>query len=468
MKLQFIGATESVTGSKHLITTKNNIKILLDCGMFQGEKEVGNISNHQFGFDPMQVDFILLSHAHIDHSGLIPRMVRGNFRGRIFCTPATFDLCETMLMDSARIQENDADFINRKRKKEGQRNVEPLYTEADVKLALSLFKTIPYHKKTTLDEDLSFQFSDAGHILGSAAIHLDYAGKEGFMHLTYTSDIGRQYDKILPPPEPFRQADYIICESTYGDRLHGDSDDSLKELEQIILKTCVEKRGKVIIPAFSLDRTQELVYALDILKYSKRIPSIKVFVDSPLSVKTTEIMRNHMELFNDEIKAYMSKTDGDPFIFKDIKYISQVEDSKKLNSLEEPCIIISASGMAEAGRIKHHIKNNIEDQRNTILLVGYASPNSLAGKLKRKEPEVRIFGKFYRVNANIESLESYSAHADYAEIIEYLKCQNPTKVKCVYLVHGDEEAKINLQSILKQAGFKSVKLVTYKEEVILI
>lgn len=468
MKLQFIGATESVTGSKHLITTKNNIKILLDCGMFQGEREEGNISNHQFGFDPMQIDYILLSHAHIDHSGLIPRMVKGNFRGRIFCTPATYDLCEIMLMDSARIQENDADFINRKRKKEGQRNVEPLYTEADVKLALSLFKTVPYHKKTTLDEDLSFHFSDVGHILGSAAVHLDYAGKEGFMHFTYTSDIGRQYDKILPPPEPFRQADYIICESTYGDRLHADSDDSLKELEQIIIKTCVEKRGKVIIPAFSLDRTQELVYALDILKNSKRIPSLKVYVDSPLSVKTTEIMRNHMELFNDEIKAYMNKTDGDPFIFKDIKYISQVEDSKKLNTLEEPCIIISASGMAEAGRIKHHIKNNIEDERNTILLVGYASPNSLAGKLKRKEAEVRIFGKFYRVNANIETLESYSAHADYAEIIEYLKCQNPNNVKCIYLVHGDEKAKINLQSILKQAGFKSVKLVSYKEEVILI
>lgn len=468
MKLQFIGATESVTGSKHLLTTKNDIKILLDCGMFQGEKEVGNISNHQFGFDPMQIDFIILSHAHIDHSGLIPRMVKGNFRGRVFCTPATYDLCEVMLMDSARIQENDADFINRKRKKEGQPDVEPLYTEADVKLALSLFKTIPYHKKTTIDEDLSFQFSDAGHILGSAAVHIDYTGKEGFMHLTYTSDIGRQYDKILPAPEPFRQADYIICESTYGDRLHADSDDSLKELEHIILKTCVEKRGKVIIPAFSLDRTQELVYALDILKTNKRIPALKVYVDSPLSVKTTEIMRNHMELFNDEIKEYMNKTDGDPFIFKDIKYISKVEDSKKLNTFEEPCIIISASGMAEAGRIKHHIKNNIEDDRNTILLVGYASPNSLAGKLKRREPEVRIFGKFYKVNANIETLESYSAHADYSEIIKYLECQDPSKVKCVYLVHGDEEAKINLQTMLKQAGFKSVKLVTYKEEVILI
>lgn len=468
MKLQFFGAVESVTGSKHLLTTNTGLKILLDCGSFQGEKNSGHTSNLTFGFDPMDIDILILSHAHIDHSGLIPRLVKEHFRGPIYATPATFDLCEVMLMDSAKIQETDTKYINKKREKTNLPKTEPLYTEEDVKLSLGLFKQIPYNQKITIEKDLTFFFTDAGHILGSAAVHIDYENNNQFTHLSFTGDVGRPNDKILPAPEPFRQAQYIICESTYGDRLHGNAIDTIAALEKIVVETCVEKKGKVIIPAFSLDRTQELVYALDILKTQNKIPSIKVFVDSPLSVKTTNIMRKNSILFNDEIKEYMNKTDGDPFIFKDITYISDVEKSKSLNQLKEPCIIISASGMAEAGRIKHHIKNNIDDPNNTILLVGYSSPYSLAGRLKRGAEEVRIFGKLYKVKARVDSIEGYSAHADYEELLAYLSCQNPDLVKKIFLVHGDDDAKLNFRKLLLQKGFKDVEIVKYKEEIDLI
>ncbi|MBP7477524.1 MAG: MBL fold metallo-hydrolase [Chitinophagales bacterium] len=464
MQIQFIGATETVTGSKHLITTDTGKNILLDCGMFQGEHERVHVNNHQLGFDPTTIDIVLLSHAHIDHSGLIPLMYKQHFRGKVYCTPATFDLCHVMLLDSAQIQEKDIEYINKKRKEEGRKKIEPLYEETDVMNSLTLFQTIDYNEKVHVDENISFHFTDVGHILGSAAVHIDYSGIDGFKHLTFTGDIGRPDDKILNAPEPFRQADYIICESTYGDRLHENSKESLDKLESIINKTCVQQKGKVIIPAFSLGRTQELVYALDILKNQNKIPNIKVFVDSPLSAKTTAIMRAHMNLFNDEIKSYIDRTDGDPFIFKDIKYITKVEDSKNLNTFKEPCIIISASGMAEAGRIKHHIKNHVEDSRNTILIVGYSSPGGLADRLKKHEPEVRIFGQFFAVNASVETLESFSAHGDYNEMLQFLNCQNPKKVSRVFLVHGDDEAKLAFKEKLKQAGFENVMIPKYKEK----
>lgn len=461
MQLKFYGATETVTGSKHLLELENGKNFLLDCGMYQGVKESGTVSNQHFGFNPMEIDVILLSHAHIDHSGLIPLIVKQGFKGTIYCTPATRDLCEVMLLDSAHIQESDISYVNKKNYRKDKKKLEPLFTEKDVLRSLKLFSTVDYHIITTLYDGFNFHFTDAGHILGSAAIHMDYTFNNKLVRLSFTGDIGRQNDKILPKPADFRQADYLICESTYGDRLHGNIEDSLEILEKIVYNTCVINEGNVIIPAFSLGRTQEIVYSLDILKNQKKLPNIKVFVDSPLSAKTTEIMEKHKDLFNPEIKEYMQKSDGNPFFFKDLEYITEVEDSKRLNNLQEPCIIISASGMAEAGRVKHHIKNNISDPNNTILLVGYASPYSLAGRLKNGDKEVTIFGKHLEVKANVEYIDSYSAHADYSEIIDYLKCQQMDKTKKVFLVHGEDDAKIAMKEHFTQFGYNDVEIVDY-------
>lgn len=461
MNLSFFGATETVTGSKHLLELENGKKILLDCGMYQGVKETDTITNLHFGFDPGEIDVLILSHAHIDHSGLIPLLVKQGFKGEIYCTPATLDLCEVMLLDSAHIQESDVAYVNKKSYRKDKKQLQPLFTEKDVRNSLKLFRTIYYDEIFKLDDQFSFHFTDAGHILGSAAVHIDYIRNGKTIHLSFTGDIGRQDDKILPKPADFRQADYLICESTYGDRLHGNIENSLGLLEKIVLETCVERRGNVIIPAFSLGRTQEIIYSLDILKNQNKIPNIKVIVDSPLSAKTTEIMKKHKDLFNQEIKDYMAQSDGNPFLFKDLHYITEVEESKLLNKRKDPCIIISASGMAEAGRVKHHIKNNIGNRKNTILLVGYASPYSLAGRLKNGDKEVTIFGKHCHVEAAVEYIDSYSAHADYSEILVYLKCQNTDKTKKVFLVHGEDEAKIALKEHLENFGYNNVEIVKH-------
>lgn len=464
MKLKILGAAHTVTGSKHLVTTRLGKKILLDCGLYQGKSELPSL-NLNFIFDPKTIDVVILSHAHVDHSGLLPKLAKDGFKGQVYATPATFDLCEVMLMDSAHIQEHDLMHVNKRRAKRHEKEIEPLYSAEDVTQILSQFVKVPYHQVVELDDNTTFTFTDAGHILGSAAVHVDEKdGQGGVIKLTFTGDVGRPFDKILPAPEVFRQADYIISESTYGDRLHPNYGNTEEMLFDIIQKTCVEQKGNVVIPAFSLDRTQELIYALDRMKNAGKIPHIKVFIDSPLSVHTTEIMRKHAELFNTEILDYMKRTDGEPFIFNDIHYVVEVNDSKELSASKEPCVIISASGMAEAGRIKHHIKNNITDKRNTILLVGYCTPDSLGGRLKAGNKSVKIFGDFYDVEARIESLESYSAHADYEEMVSYLKCQQADKVKTVFLVHGDEEAMLHYKIILERVGFKDVKMPVLEEE----
>lgn len=453
MKVQFYGAAQRVTGSKHLIETENGTKILLDCGLFQGINTTE--LNQQFGFDPKQVDYVILSHAHIDHTGLLPRLVRKGFQGKIYCTHATKSLCEVMLADSAGIQERDLERINKRRINRGEQPIEVLYTQADVDKTLSFFETFDYHKDYTVGTDATFKFFDTGHILGSAGIYLTLNACAGTTTLFFTGDIGRPHDKILRNPEPFPQADYIIAESTYGNRLHAPEPDVKARLLAVVKKTCVDNKGKVIIPAFSVDRTQELVYALDQLESEGKLPPIPVYVDSPLSVKATMVMKNHEEEFNQDILAYI-KRDGDAFGFSNLHYITDVQDSKALNVPNKPCIIISSSGMAEAGRIKHHLKNNIEDARNTVLIVGYCSPNSLGFAIKSGKGEVRIFGDSYQVNASVEVMDSFSAHADYAEMIDYLKCQNVGKVKQLFLVHGEIETQTAFAERLKEVGFQRI------------
>ncbi|KQS25343.1 MBL fold metallo-hydrolase RNA specificity domain-containing protein [Dyadobacter sp. Leaf189] len=464
MLIQFFGAAQTVTGSKHLITTEKGTRILLDCGLFQGIQT--DEFNQSFGFKPAEIGYLILSHAHIDHSGLIPRLVRKGFKGEIYCTPATADLCRVMLMDSAYIQEKDLERINKRRQNQGRPLLEELYNAEDAAHALSLFKTVKYGQTFHVgpDHEVAVLLTDAAHLLGSAAVHLTIPDGGTSKQLTFTGDIGRPDDRILKRPDVFPQADFIICESTYGDRLHEKEVDMKSHLLRIVKETCVDKNGKLIIPAFAIDRTQELIYALDQLYSSGQLPHIPVYIDSPLAIRATAIMKEHDECFNPEILAYIEK-DGDAFAFPYLHYISDVEDSIALNDKKEPCIIISASGMAEAGRIKHHIKNNIGDRNATILLVGYASANTLAGALKRGDKQVNIFGEHLDVRCRVESMDSFSGHGDYNEMLDFLSCQTPGRVQKIFLVHGEYETQVAFKLKLQKAGFKNVHIPALYESV---
>ncbi|MFN8145311.1 MAG: MBL fold metallo-hydrolase [Bacteroidia bacterium] len=461
MKITFYGAARTVTGSKHLVTLDNGKKILLDCGFFQGHGADTDPMNRHFGFDPAEIDYLILSHAHIDHSGNIPNLVKQGFSGKIYCTSATRDLAAIMLADTAHIQENDIKYVNKKRQKKNLAPFTPIYDIGDVENALELFFTIPYRKKFMLEEGIELQFTDSGHILGAAAVHLTITENGVKKRLCFTGDIGRASDKILKAPEPFPQCDYLICESTYGNRLHESSEKTENRLLEIVYETCVNKKAKLIIPAFSLGRTQEVVYALNNLRNAKKLPPIPVYVDSPLSVNATTIMRAHPECFNAEILRTM-QSDPDPFGFDNLFYIQKAEESIKLNDDKRPMIIISASGMAEAGRIKHHIKNNIENPESTILLVGYCTPESLGGRLANGNKEVFIYGKEYKVKARVELMNSYSAHADYNEMLSYLDCQDKKLIKKFFLVHGDYEVQQDWREKLLSKGFTNIEIPEMK------
>ena len=456
MEISFHGAARTVTGSKHLLTTQGGLKILLDCGLFQGMGAEADELNRHFGFNPAEIDFLILSHAHIDHSGLIPRLVKEGFKGKIYCTPATLDLCELMLLDSASIQESDIEYINERRERKKLPQLQPLYTIVDAEKSLRHFTSVEYDVWFNINEEVSFCYTDSGHVLGSAAVNLIIKENGKEIKLCFTADIGRPGDQILRKPQPFPQADYIICESTYGNRLHEPIKDAELHLLNAVIETCVNNKGKLIIPAFSLDRTQELIYALDRMEHEGKLPAIKVYLDSPLSVETTRIVERHIECYNKDLRDYMLKGDHRPFYFRNLHFITDVRDSKDLNKSKEPCIIISASGMAEAGRVKHHIKNNISSSKNMILIVGYCTPTSLGGRLSSGAKTVRIFGDEYDVNARVEVIDAYSAHADYNEMIGYLKCQDISKVKKLMLVHGDYPAMLFFADKLKSAGFKDI------------
>ncbi len=461
MTITFHGAARTVTGSKHLIALENGKKLLLDCGFFQGHGADTDKLNRTFNFDPAEIDYLVLSHAHIDHSGNIPNLVKQGFKGNIYCTPATRDLAVIMLTDTAHIQESDVKYINKSRTAKGYERIEPIYTIKDVDDALDHFVSVPYRKPFKINNDIQLTFTDSGHILGAAGINLVIRENGKTTRIFFSGDIGRASDKILKSPEPFPQADYIICESTYGNRLHESSEKTENRLLEIILETCVERKGKIIIPAFSLGRTQEVVYALNNLKNAGKIPTLKVFVDSPLSINATTIMRMHPECFNADMIAAL-RSDSDPFGFDNLTYVQRAEESKKLNDLKEPCIIISASGMAEAGRIKHHIKNNISNSANTILIVGFCTAASLGGKLAAGDKEVSIFGKPYDVKARVAVMNSYSAHADYEEMLDYLSCQKRDEVKKLFLVHGEYEVQVDWREKLLKFGFKNIEIPDMK------
>ncbi|MFA4853087.1 MAG: MBL fold metallo-hydrolase [Bacteroidales bacterium] len=457
MKIQFLGAAREVTGSKHLLTLENGKTILLDCGLFQGKGEETENSNRKLNFDPASIDYIILSHAHIDHSGALPYIIKNGFKGSVFSTHATRELCALMLADSGRIHENDTKTNNKKRAKQGLPPLEPLYTHDDADKCMQYFISFPYNKEFYVDEDIKLTFTDAGHILGSSLVNLLIRENNKSLRLCFTGDIGRSHNRILRTPQPFPQAEILITECTYGDRLHTDIDSAEEELKMVVLETYFQKKGKLIIPSFSVGRTQELLYALNRLSNDSRLPKVKVFVDSPLSMNATNIMKLHPECFNEEILAYM-KSDPDPFGFNGLSYIQSEEDSKKLNNIKEPCIIISASGMMEAGRVKHHLANNISCKKNTILIVGYCAPSTLGARIKRGDKEVSIYGSVYEVNADIRVLESFSAHGDYSEMISFLKCQDPKRVRHTFLVHGEYETQLSYQEKLSKEGFSNIMI----------
>jgi metallo-beta-lactamase family protein len=457
MKIAFHGAARTVTGSKHLLTLTNGKKYLLDCGMFQGMGANTDTLNRNWGFDPRQVDFLILSHAHIDHSGLIPKLVKDGFAGKIFCTPATRELTQILLLDSAEIQEDDVKFSNKRRAANNLPYVSPLYTIDDAKKCFDRFSTVEYGDWYSIDENVLLQYTDAGHIIGSAAVHLKVKENGKTSRLSFSGDVGRYRDVILKSPEVFSQADYILIESTYGNSLHDDVSTTPDQILQWIEKTCLQKKGKLIMPAFSVGRTQELLFSLNQLELENRLPPVSYFVDSPLSGEATQVMKNYSRYFNKNIQRIM-ESDNDPFGFKGLRFIKTVDESKSLNYFTPPCVIISASGMADAGRVKHHISNSIENSHNTILMTGYCEPNSLGGRLIAGAKEVSIYGVKHEVNAEIGAIRSMSAHGDYEDLSQFLACQDAKAVRKLFLVHGEYDVQQAFKQRLFKKGFTDIEI----------
>ncbi len=464
MKIAFHGAARTVTGSKHLLTLTNDKKYLLDCGMFQGMGKDTEELNRDFGFVSSEIDYLILSHAHIDHCGLIPKLVKEGFSGKIFATDATKDLSAILMADSAGIQENDIKFENKTRAVQGRPYLEPLYATEDALKAMDYFVTVSYGQWYKIDENVQFMYLDAGHIIGSTTVHLkvNENGKE--TRITFSGDVGRYRDIILKSPDVFPQADYIIMESTYGNKLHDEVTGTPDALLEWITKTCVEKKGKLIIPAFSVGRTQEILFALNQLENENRLPPVKYFVDSPLSLEATQVIKSYPQYFNSRIQKILMN-DKDPFDFAGLHFTKSVEESKSLNYLNEPCVIISASGMADAGRVKHHISNNIENSRNSILFSGYCEPHSLGGRLKLHPKEVSIFGQPHEVHADIGEIKSMSAHGDYNDLSQWLACQDPKLVKKLFLVHGDYDVQQDFRERLMGKGFADIEIPAQHSEV---
>lgn len=454
MKIHFKGAARSVTGSQFLLENPEGPNVLLDCGLYQGRDDK-NQQNYRKVPDPSQVDMVVLSHAHIDHSGLLPRLVKLGYKGPIYATEPTKALCEIMLADSAHIQQSD--FRYSQKHNHNDEMDEPLYDLDDVVATMQLFETLPYGTWERVHDKVTIMFTYIGHILGSACVNLRVKEGRKTHAIAYTSDIGRQQQQIIKGWEPFPQAEILITESTYGDRLHETVADTKEHLRQIVHETCVENKGKLIIPAFSIGRTQEIVYSLDQLETEKKLPPIKVFVDSPLSTNATDIIRSFPEHYNSELKKYMQR-DSNPFGFANLHYIREAKYSKLINTLDEPCIIISASGMVEAGRILHHVRNNIGNPRNTILFVGYCEPSSLGGRIRAGASHIKLFGESIEVKARIDAIDAYSAHGDRDEMTEYLRCQQPHLIKRIFLVHGRYETQVSYRTHLEQSGFHHIEI----------
>jgi metallo-beta-lactamase family protein len=449
MKLTFWGAAGAVTGSMHQVESGGR-NYLLDCGLCQGRRKEAAEKNRRLAVDPKSVDAVILSHAHIDHSGNLPSLVKNGFNGPIYSTPATAELCDWMLRDTAHIQEKDAEFLNKNRHKRkewglGDGVVEPLYDTADAEKTLPLFHPVSYHEPTTIGQGLAYEAFDAGHMLGSSCVLLEQRNGNRPVRLLFSGDVGRPGLPIIRDPERPPAADYLIMESTYGGKLHKAGGHAENKLADVVNRTA-RRGGRIIVPAFAVGRTQQLVLLLHELANQNRIPNIPIFVDSPLAVNVTSVHRNHPECFDEETRAFLQNGE-DPFGFNRLQYIREAAESKKLNDLHGPFVVISASGMCEQGRILHHLRNNLEDARNTVLITGFQAADTLGRKLIEKWQEVRIFGEPARVRAEIASLEELSGHADQNELLAWVEPLIPS-LKRVFLVHGEPEQTAALAGLL--------------------
>jgi metallo-beta-lactamase family protein len=445
LNVRFLGAAREVTGSMHLVETPQG-KILIDCGFHQGRRDESRRRNANLPKEALGADAVILTHAHIDHSGSLPTLVKGGFGGAIWSTTATRDLCSYLLRDSARIQESDAKWLNRKFGDDpGWTPIEPIYDENDAIHALSRFAGVSYSLPFSPLPGITARFLDAGHILGSAQVVLDLPGGK---RIVFSGDLGRRGLPILRDPELPGRADYLVMESTYGNRAHGSLHQMHDDLERVIKDVC-EKKGKLIIPAFAVGRTQEIVYALNQLHHAGRIPEIPVFVDSPLSVHATEVFKLHPECYDEETRAFVEHN-GDPFTFKSLRYLESREESMQLNDMKGPFIVVSASGMCEAGRVLHHLKNAVESENNTILIVGFQAVHTLGRRLVERRPRVKILGVERDLFARVVVMNAFSAHGDKNDLREYAHAAKGARR--IFLIHGEPEQQEPLRELLTADG----------------
>lgn len=464
ISLYSLGAAQEVTGSKHILEIDGR-SYMVDCGAFQGKRKESDDKNRNFDFAADKLESVILTHGHFDHCGLIPLLVKKGFRGNIYATPATRDLASLVMMDSARIQARDAEYLRKQAKKKGEKfDWSPLYTEDDCVRAANQIVSVSYNRPIYIGPEVQMEFFDAGHILGSAFADLciKRSGKDD-LRILFTGDLGRKDKPIVRnPATDVPSPDYIVVESTYGNRKHEATDLALRELVSVV-RDAVNKSGKIIIPSFAIERTQELIYFLHLLVDKKKIPSIPIYVDSPMASNATSIFRVHPECYDASVNEAFLKHHKNPFGFGDLTFVTSVEESKLLNKKEGPMIIISADGMCEAGRVLHHLANNISDERNTVLIVGYMAENTLGRKILEGEKEVHIMDNWYKVKANVRKINAFSAHADYTETLEWLNEIDTSKLKKIFLVHGEKDAQEFLENHLKENGFKDIQIVKYGE-----
>ena len=449
MKITFCGAAKIVTGSCYLIEIENKgKKFLVDCGMFQGSKEISKKNYQSFPFNPKEISAVFLTHAHIDHSGLLPKLKKQGFKGKIYSTSATADLCEVMLADSAHVQEMNAEEKNKEREKQGKKPIKPLYTSQDAHKTQKQFKKVSYNEKIKISPEVSIRFQDAGHIVGSAIIEIfvKESSKNPGKKLVFSGDLGQWKSVLVKSPSLIKKGDYVFLESTYGNRLHESDKKAMKKLKRALNKT-YKKGGKLMIPSFAVERTQQLLYSFKILQQKGRFPNEKVFLDSPLAIKVTRIFRKYKDIFNKRIQEI-----GEPFDFKGFETTSSARDSIKLNSYDKPCVIIAGSGMVTGGRILHHIKHNIEDRKNSLLFVGYQAEGTLGREILEGVKNIEAMGEKLKVRSKIYEIESLSAHADYKELIKWVKGFK-NKPKKIFITHGEKEASESLKQKLQRKKY---------------
>jgi metallo-beta-lactamase family protein len=466
IKIHSEGAAQEVTGSRHVLSV-NGDRVMIDCGAFQGRRDEADRKNRGFTTDDIdRIDALVLTHAHYDHCGLIPLLVKKGFGKNIYATPATRDLASLIMMDTANIQNRDREYLSKQAAKRGETFPwEPLFEEDDVIKATGQFVTVSYNRPLPITGNIGLEFYDAGHILGSALAVLTIADPESGKRMVvgYSGDLGRKHTPIIRDPASIPAVDYLVLESTYGDRLHESQEGALEKLASVV-NEAVRRGGRIIIPAFAVERTQELVYYFHILTDQKRIPELPIYVDSPMATNATSIFQVHPECYDEDIHHAFIRHHQNPFGFNSLRFVMSVDESKRLNDVKGPMVIISADGMCEAGRIQHHLIHAVEDPRNVILLVGYMAENTLGRRIQEKRPEIRIMGDIYKLRARVEEINAFSAHADYREIWDYLSGLDRSRLKRIYLVHGEPAAQAHLKAFLLEKGIADIEIVKYGEE----